>query len=61
MNSDRSRTLAVRPIRPRLRTRRHIRSSESSAISGRPKNVPAKPLPSAVWVTSGVKSTFAGV
>ena len=61
MYTDRSRALALRPIRPRFRERRHISSSESSTITGRPSIVAAKPLPSAVCVTSGVKSTFAGV
>ena len=30
-------------------------------MTGRAIMVAAKPLPRAVWVTSGVKSTFAGV
>ena len=54
--TERSSALALRPKPPRLRTRRHIHSRDSSARSAKPTIAPAMPLAIAVCVTSGVKS-----
>ena len=55
--TERSTALAVRPNRPRLRMRHHIRSSDTTVRTARPVIVATMSLAIAVCVLAGVKET----